>query len=153
MRDNVITGSRDAAGHPHHVAAQPVTVLICFTGNLFRRRDHTLRPLGLAAHPHDDKTTRVGPAVTLDHTGNDFALMGREFAVIALVLGVAESLQDHLPRGGGGDPPETLRRVIPLAEHVAVGVELLGDHPDRTGFSVDVDVRVLSDVPGCAGRR
>ena len=96
----------------------------------------------LAAQPDDNQTTRVGPAIALDHTGDDLALMGRELAVIALVLGVAEPLQHHLPCGGGGNPAETLRSVLPFAEHVAVLVELAGHHADRPRFAVDVDVRI-----------
>src|SRR6201995_4102865 len=61
----------------HHVAAQPLTVLIDLPGNLLGRRDHTLRALGLAAHSDDDETARIGPAISLHHTGDDIALVGR----------------------------------------------------------------------------
>jgi hypothetical protein len=78
----------------------------------------------------------------LNHTGDDLAFMSGELAVGALVLGVPEPLQHHLTCGRGSNPAETLRRVLPFAEHVAVLVELAGHHPDRTRFAVDIDVRI-----------
>src|ERR1700685_3915358 len=108
-----MTGSRGPAATAHHIATQPVTVLVSLTRNLLRRRDHTLRPFGLAAHPCDDQATRIGPAIALDHTGDDLALMGGELAVGPLVLGVPEPLQHHLSCGRGGDASETLPGGLP----------------------------------------
>src|SRR5271165_159466 len=139
QRDHWLAGS---AADSHHVAAQPLAVVINLTGNLLGGRAHAFGPLGLAAHSDDDETARIGPAIALHHTGDDLALMGGELAECALVFGVAEPLQHDLPRGGSRDSPETLRGVFPLAEHNAVIVEFAGEHLDRTGFPVDFDVRV-----------
>ena len=82
--------------------------------------------------------------------------MGGELAVGPLILGVPEPLQHHLSCGRGRDAAETLRGVLPFAEHVAVFVELASQHPDRTRFAVDVDVRVglmALGVPVCAQHR
>src|SRR6516165_9896370 len=128
-------------------------MLVDLTGNLLGRRDHTLRALGLAAHPDDDETACIGPAISLHHTGNDLALVSRELTEGALVLSVAKSLQHHLPRGSGRDSSETLRGVLILAEHNAVFVDLAGEHLHRTGFAVDFDVRLrlmALGVPVCA---
>ena len=131
-------------------------MFIDLTGNLLGRRDHTLGALGLAAHSDDDETARVGPAISLHHTGDDLALVGRELTEGALVLGVAKPLQHHLPCGSGRDSPETLRGVLPFAEHNAVFVDLAGEHLHRTGFAVNFDMRLrlmALGVPVCAEHR
>src|SRR5581483_10096256 len=139
QRDQLLA---DTAGDADHVAAQPVAVLVHLAGDLLGGRDHALGALRLAAQPHHDQAAGVGTAVTLNHSGDDLALPGGELAVIALVLGVAQPLQDHLARGGGRDPAETLGGVVPFADDVAVVIGFAGDHPYRTGLAVDVDTRV-----------
>ncbi|COX43779.1 Uncharacterised protein [Mycobacterium tuberculosis] len=109
---------------------------------LLSGRDHTLGSLGLGANPDDDQTAGVGPAIALDHSRNDLALAGGELAVGALVLGVAESLQHHLACRRGGDPAEALWSVVPLADEIASLIGLTGDHPNDTGFPVDLDARI-----------
>ena len=51
---------------------------------------------------------------------DDVALAAGELAEGVLVLGVAQPLQDDLPRGRGRDPAEALRGVVPLAGDRAV---------------------------------
>ena len=111
QRDQRLTGP---ARHADHVAAQPVAVLVALAGNLLGGGDHALGGLGLATHPHDDLATGVGPAVALNDARDDLALPGGELAVGPLVLGVAEPLQHHLTRGGGGDAAETLWECRPI---------------------------------------
>ena len=139
QRDQRLTGP---ARHTDHIATHPVAVLVALAGHLFGGRDHPFGGLGLAAHPDDDQTAGVGPAVALDDARDDLALAGGELAVGALVLGVAETLQHHLTCGGRGDPAETLGSVVPFADDVAVLVHLAGDHLNDTGLAIDLDARV-----------
>jgi hypothetical protein len=132
-------GLPDAAGHPEHVATQPIAVVVLLAGNLFGRRDDALGELGLAAHPQHHLAQRVGAGVLLDDTGDDVALTRGELAVDLLVLGVAEPLQHDLARRGGRHPAESLGGVVPFADQVAVLVEFARHHLDLTGLGVDVD--------------
>ena len=63
-----------------------------------------------------------------------------------LALDVADALQDHLLRGLRGDAPEVVRGVVPLADDLALLVELLGDDVDVAGLDVDLDERLLGGV-------
>ena len=73
---------------------------------------------------------------------DDVALAGGELAVVLLVLGVAQPLQDHLAGGGGRDPAESLWGVVPFVEDVAVFVGLARHHLHDAGLAVDVDAGV-----------
>ena len=63
--------------------------------------------------------------------------------VLHLALGLADALQDDLLGRLRGDAAEVGRRVVPLADDVAVFVELLRDHADLAGLDVDLDERFL----------
>ena len=139
QRDQRLAG---AAGDADDVAAQPVAVLVALTGHLLGGRDDALGSLGLAAHPDDDEAAGVGASVALDDAADDVALAGRELAVVLLVLGIAQPLQDHLTCGGGRDAAETLWRVVPFVDDVAVVVGLARHHLDHAGLAVDLDARV-----------
>src|SRR5699024_2613654 len=73
---------------------------------------------------------------------DDLALPRRELAVGLLVLRVPQPLQDHLTGGGRRDAAESLGRVVPLGDQVAVVVGLLDEHAHRAGLLIDVDARV-----------
>jgi len=64
--------------------------------------------------------------------------------VLALALDVADALQDDLLGGLGRDATEVVRGVVPLADDLALLVELLGDHLDVTGLDVDLDEGVVT---------
>ena len=142
MRDRVIRGSRAPRADADDVATQPVAVFVTLAGHLFGGRDDALGALRLAAHPHHDEAAGVGAAVALDDTADDLALAGGELAVVLLVLGVAQPLQDDLARGGGRDAAESLWGVVPFVEDVAVFVCLARQHLDDAGLAVDLDARV-----------
>jgi len=80
--------------------------------------------------------------------------MGGELTETALVLGVAQTLQDDLACGGGRDASESLGSVVPLlTDHVAVGIGVVRHHSHRTGLDVDIDPSVLLVPLGVAVRR
>ena len=120
----------------------PVAVFIAFVGDLFGGGYDALRALGLAAHPDHDEAAGVGAAVPLDDAADDLALAGGELAVVLLVLGIAQPLQDHLPCGGGRDAAESLWGVVPFVEDVAVFVGLARHHLNDAGLAVDLDAGV-----------
>src|SRR5262249_45628552 len=126
----------------HHVAPEPVAVLVSLAGDLLGSRDDALGPLGLAAHSDNDEPAGIGAGVALDDPGDDVAFASRELAVGLLVLRVAEPLQHHLTRGGGGDAAESFGGVVPLADDVAVDIGLPRDDGDLTGLAVDLDAGV-----------
>src|SRR5262249_51879278 len=82
------------------------------------------------------------PGIALHDASHDLTFLGGEFAEGALVLGVAQALQDDLASCGGRDPAEPLGGVVPLLEDIAGVVELLRQHPDQAGLPVDVDTGV-----------
>ena len=68
---------------------------------------------------------RVAVVALLDDAGDDVALAPGVLLVLEVALGFADPLQDDLLRGLGGDAAEVVGRVVPLADDVAVLVELL----------------------------
>ena len=66
--------------------------------------------------------------------------------VLDVALGLADPLQDDLLRGLRGDAPEVVRGVVPLADDVAVLVELLAVDADLTRVGVDGDEGLLGGV-------
>ena len=137
VRLNVICGPAHSPRHPDDVAADPLAVLVA--SRRAPARPAAARPRSAPDSATIDHAARVGPGVALHDAGDDLALLGGELAVGPLVLGVAQPLQDDLARGGGGDPAEALRGVVPLGLDAAVRGQLLGDHPHRAGLAVDVD--------------
>ena len=77
-------------------------------------------------------------------------LTAGEIAEGALVVDVAQSLQDHLAGGGGGDPAEILGSVVPFADEIAVDIQLPRDHANDARFAVDVDTRFVLVTLGVA---
>ena len=135
-------GLADPAADADDVAAQPVAVLVALAGHLFGRPDHAVGALGLGPDPHHHVAAGVLPRVALHDAGHDIALVRGELAVHPLVLGIAQSLQDHLARRGGRDASETLWGVVPFVDEVAVAVTFAGDHLHHAGLAVDVDAGV-----------
>ena len=129
-----------------------------------------LRPSRLVAHLDDDRLhaiasieplvgdalgarhDRLGvteienhiPAIDLlDNPGDEITLpAGIQLEDLA-ALGVSQALGDDLLGRLGSDAAEVIRRIFPLAEDVAVFIELLGIHGDVTGFRVDGDPCLL----------
>ncbi len=128
-------------------------MFVTLTRHLLCRGDDTLGSLGLAAHSDDDQPAGVGTGIPLDDTADDIALAGGELAVVLLVLGISQPLQDHLTRGGRGDPTETLRRVVPFRDDIAVFVGFARHHLDHAGLAVDLDTRLGLVALGVAVRR
>src|SRR5690348_16983022 len=120
------------------VAPQPVAVGVALAGHLFGGRDDSLGTLRLAADPHDHQPAGIGAGVTLDDSADDVALASGELAVVLLVLGVTQALQDHLPRGRRRDAAETLWGVVPFGDDVAVFVGLPRHHLHDAGLAVDL---------------
>ena len=116
MRESVTCTPARPAGDADDVAAEARAVLVALAGHLLGRGQHALDRADL----DDDDAAGVGPGVALDDAGDDLALLGGELAERALVLGVAQALDDDLARGRRGDPPEALGGVVVLAEHLAV---------------------------------
>ena len=117
-------------------------MFVALPRHLLGSRDDTFGALGLTTHPHHHQAAGVGSGVPLDDAGDDVALAGGELAVVLLVLGIAQPLQDDLARGGRRDAAETFRGVVPLVQDVAVLVGLARHHLDHTGLAVDVDAGV-----------
>ena len=139
QRDQRLAG---AATDADDVTAQPVAVFVALPRHLLGGRDDTLGSLGLAAHSDDDQAAGVGASIALDDAADDVAFAGRELAVVLLVLGIAQPLQDHLTRGGRRDAAETLWRVVPFGDDVAVLVGFARQHLDHAGLAVDLDACV-----------
>ena len=113
-------------------------MLVALVGNLLGLRQQRLDPTQI-----EQRVARVG---LLDDAGDDVALAARVLLVLALALGLADALQDHLLGGLRGDAAEVLRRVVPLADDLALLVELLRDHLDVAGLDVDLDQRLFGRV-------
>ncbi len=135
-----------ALAHADHHALDPRAVLVALPRHPLGRRQPRLDPAEVDQHV-------VGVAALLDDPGDDVALLAGELAELLLVLGVAQPLQDHLARGGRGDPAEAGRGVVPLADRLALVVELLRVHDDVAALAVQRDPGVLLGVARCAGRR
>jgi hypothetical protein len=124
------------------VALQPQPVCIDLAGHLLGGRQRRLDLAEVDAHAAADLTLARRSGLLYD-ARDDVALTAGVLAVGDLVLGVAKPLQDHLPRGGGGDATEARRRVVVLAQDVAFRTDLLREHGDLTGTPVEDDTCVL----------
>ena len=107
MRDSPICGPAGAPFDADDVAAQPVAVPVALAGYLLGQRQHALDGAEV-----DEHGARVG--ALLDDARDDIALTALEVAEDLLVLEVAQSLDDDLPRRGGGHPTEPVRGVVEL---------------------------------------
>ena len=117
------------------VRLHPRAVVVAVAGDLLRLRQQRLDPAEV-----EQRVARVG---LLDDAGDDVAFAAGVLLVLHLAFGFADALQDHLLRGLRGDAAEVGGRVVPLADDVALFVELLRDHADLAGLDVDLDERFL----------
>ncbi len=120
------------------VGLQPAAVLVPLVLDLLGLRQQRLDPPQV-----EQRVTLVG---LLDDPGDDVALAAGVLLVLHLALGVADPLEDDLLRGLRRDAAEVAGRVVPLADDVALLVELLGDDLDVAGLDVDLDERLLGGV-------
>ena len=113
-------------------------VLVALVGDL----------LGLRQQRLDLAEVEEGVAVVglLDDAGDDIALAPGVLLVLHVALDLADPLEDHLLRRLRGNAAEVVRGVVPLADDLAVFVELLAVHPDLAGVGVDGDHRLLGRV-------
>ncbi len=120
---------------------------------------HTIPPLqaleGDALRPGED---RLGVTQIQDHRavvdllhqpGDQVALAALVHLEYVLALGLSQLVLHHLLERLSGDAPESLALggVLPLLDHVAVLVQLLGVDDHLAGVGVDGDPRLL----GCTG--
>ena len=108
-------------------------VVVAVARDLLRLRQQRLDPA--------EVEQRVAGVGLLDDAGDDVALAAGVLLVLHLALGLADALQDHLLGRLRGDAAEVGGRVVPLADDVALFVELLRDHADLAGLDVDLDER------------
>ena len=87
-----------------------------------------------------------GLGVGLHHAGDDVALAPGVLAEGLVVLGVAQPLQDHLPRRHRRDPAEVGRGVVVLLLDLTVGADVLGPDDDVAALAVDGDPGVRHRV-------
>ncbi len=106
-------------------------MVVALVGNLFRLGQQSLH---LA-----EVEQGVAVIALLDDPRHDVALAPGVLLVLAVALGLADALEDHLTGGLGGDAPEVVGSVVPLARHVALVVELLAVDADLTRIRVDGD--------------
>ena len=120
-----------ALAHVQHVAAQPLAMGVALPGHLFRRGQDGL---DLAqVHEHRPRVLAL-----LDDTRHDVAFPAGVLAEGELVLGVTQPLQDHLARGGRGDPAEAIGGVVVLAARRPVLGGLAGPDGDVATAAVDL---------------
>ena len=104
--------------------------------------------LGLGQQRLDLAQVEQGVPVVglLDDAGDDVALPAGVLLVLEVPLDLADALEDDLLGRLGGDPPEVVGGVVPLADDVAVLVELLSVDPDLPRLGIDGDHRLLGGV-------
>ena len=88
----------------------------------------------------------------LDNSGDQIPVTTRPCAEACFVLGVTESLQDHLTRRRCCNATKTFWRVIPLAQHLAVLVGFRGEHGDVTAHPIELDSRGCMSIGGVVVR-
>jgi hypothetical protein len=120
------------------VRLEPGAVLVALVGDL----------LGLGQQGLDLAQVEQGVAVVglLDDAGDDVALAPGVLLVLHVALDLADALEDDLLGRLRGDAAEVVRRVVPLADDLAVLVELLAVDADLTRVGVDGDDRLLGRV-------
>ncbi len=111
------------------VGLEPGAVLVALVGDL----------LGLGKEGLDLAEVEQGvPVVGLLHdAGHDVPLPPRVLLVLEVAFDLADALEDHLLGGLGRDAPEVVGGVVPLADDVALFVELLAVDADLPRFGVD----------------
>ena len=151
LADQVRVGAGDGdlraaegAGHRHHVGLDPAAVGVLLAGHLLGLREHRLDLADVDQHGALD----VAAVVRLHDAADDVALLAGVLAEGLLVLGVAQPLHDDLLGGAGRDPAEVGGGVVPLADDLAVGAELLGQDGDLAALAVDVHAHVLGGAVG-----
>ena len=104
--------------------------------------------LGLGQQRLDLAQVEQGVAVVglLHDAGDDVALAPGVLLVLHVALDLADALQDHLLGGLRGDAPEVVRRVVQLADNLALLVELLPVDTDLARVGVDGDHGLLGHV-------
>src|SRR5699024_7730145 len=126
------------APHFNDVHPQPRAVLVRLPRDLF----------GLGKfrfHPTDIHMDRPRVRALLNDPGEDIALLATEGTHHLFVLGVADALHDHLPRGRGCDSAEALRGVVEL--HLVVLV-LAGEDGDPAAAAIEHDPGVFVPFRG-----
>src|SRR6202044_90626 len=106
-------------------------VRVALSRDLLRRRQD-----GLDLAQVDEYRPRV--LALLDDARDDVALPPGVLPESELALGVPQPLQDHLARGGRGDPAEAVRGVVVLPGHGAFLGRLAG--PDGHVPAAPVDL-------------
>ena len=110
---------------------------VVLTGNLLSRGHDALEGTQVDAN-------RAGVAVgLLDHASDDVTLDRREMAVLLLILGLAQTLEDHLASRRGSHAPEVIGGAVVPADDLPLLV-LLRDHDgDIPGLAVELDLGPL----------
>ena len=83
----------------------------------------------------------------LNHTGHQGALAVLELTQHGGILGVAQTLGQHLTHGGSSDTAKVVRGVVELIDLLVVLIELRGENHELAGGAVDDGTRTL-DGPG-----
>ena len=137
-------GTTHLLAHRHDEDSQPASVAVVLARHLLIGRHDGLEPSQI----HSDG---AGVAVgLLDHTSDDVALHGGELAVLVLVLGLTQPLEDHLTSRGGSNPAEVVRGGVVPSDDLALVVLLRGHDGDIARLAVDVDPSVLDGMLGLA---
>ena len=104
--------------------------------------------LGLGQQRLDLAQVKEGVAVIglLHDAGDDVTLTACVLLVLEVALDLADALEDDLLGCLSSDPSEVVRGVVPLADDIAVFVELLAVDTDLPGIGVDGDHRLLGRV-------
>src|SRR4051812_41126032 len=121
----------EGAGDRDDVGLDPGAVAVGLPRHLLGGREHRL---DLADVDHHD-AARVAPLVGLDDAADDVAFLAGVLPEGLLVLGVAQPLDDDLLGRAGRDPAEVGGGVVPLADGLAGGTELLGQDGHLGGLA------------------
>src|SRR5215467_4188226 len=116
------------------VALDPLAVYVPLTRNLLGRRQYRLDPAKVDKH-------RPGILALLDYSSDDVAFLPGELSESELVLGIAQALEDDLPRGSRGNSSETCGGVVVFPDPQAVLIGLRRPDGDVAGVPVNSDAR------------
>jgi hypothetical protein len=131
-------GTAQAAGHADHVGLDSGSVGVLLPRHLLGLRQHRLDLADVDEYQAALRRLGVG----LDDAGHDVALAAGVLTEGLVVLGVAQPLENDLPRGHRGDAAEVGRGVVVLLDDLAVGAEVLRPDDDLAGLAVDGHPRV-----------